>query len=87
MGRVTIEYVNSHQDTPSDGTEPSRIASFSAGAAIVLLLSAIALAVWSRLDAKFGLIGDAAPPSDVDEHPWNSATFLSVSAAASPYCF
>lgn len=78
---MTIEYVNSHQDTPSDGTEPSRIASFSAGAAIVLLLSAIALAVWSRLDAKFGLIGDAAPPSDVDEHPWNSATFLSVSAA------
>lgn len=81
MGRVTIGCVNSHQDTPSDGTEPSRIASFSAGAAIVLLLSAITLAVWSRLDAEFGLIGDAAPPSDVDEHPWNSATFLSVAAA------
>lgn len=81
MGRVTIGCVNSHQDTPSDGTEPSRIASFSAGAAIVLLLSAIALAVWSRLDAKFGVVGDAAPPSGVDEHPWNSATFLSVAAA------
>lgn len=78
---MTIECVNSHQDTPSDGTEPSRIASFSAGAAIVLLLSAIALAVWSRLDAKFGVVGDAAPPSGVDEHPWNSATFLSVAAA------
>ncbi|MGA5544375.1 PQQ-binding-like beta-propeller repeat protein [Mycobacterium sp. NPDC051198] len=72
--------MNSDQDKPSDGTAPSRIASFSAGAAIVLLLSAIALAVWSRLDAKFGVVGDAAPPSGVDEHPWNSATFLSVSA-------
>ncbi|MEW2482757.1 PQQ-binding-like beta-propeller repeat protein [Mycobacterium sp. NPDC049093] len=73
--------MNSDQDKPSDRTAPSRIASFSAGAAIVLLLSAIALAVWSRLDAKFGVVGDAAPPSGVDEHPWNSATFLSVSAA------
>lgn len=78
---MTIGRVNSDQDKPSDGTAPSRIASFSAGAAIVLLLSAIALAVWSRLDAKFGVVGDAAPPSGVDEHPWNSATFLSVSAA------
>lgn len=78
---MTIGRVNSDQDKPSDGTAPSRIASFSAGAAIVLLLSAIALAVWSRLDAKFGVVGDAAPPSGVDEHPWNSATFLSVSTA------
>lgn len=81
MIRVTIGRVNSDQDKPADGAPPSRIASFSAGAAIVLLLSAIALAVWSRLDAKFGVVGDAAPPSGVDEHPWNSATFLSVSAA------
>ncbi len=81
MIRVTIGRVNSDQDKPADGAAPSRIASFSAGAAIVLLLSAIALAVWSRLDAKFGVVGDVAPPSGVDEHPWNSATFLSVSAA------
>lgn len=78
---MTIGRVNSYQDKPSDAAAPSRISSFSAGAAIVLLLSAIALAVWSRLDAKFGVVGDAAPPSGVDEHPWNSATFLSVSAA------
>lgn len=78
---MTIGRVNRDQGKPSDGTAPSRIASFSAAAAIVLLLSAIALAVWSRLDAKFGVVGDAAPPSGVDEHPWNSATFLSVSAA------
>lgn len=81
MIRATIGRVNSDPDKPSDGTAPSRIASLSAGAAIVLLLSAIGLAVWSRLNAKFDMVGDPPLPSGVDEHPWNSATFLSVSAA------
>lgn len=77
---MTIGRVNSDQGVSPDSAAPSRIASFSAGAAIVLLLWTIALAVWSRLDAKFGLIGDPPPPSGVHQHPWNSATFVSVSA-------
>lgn len=75
------ERVSSDQDIPSDGTTPSRIGSFSAGAAIVLLLWAIALAVWSRLDAMFGWLGDPPDSSKVEQHPWNSAGLLSVSAA------
>ncbi|QRY50470.1 outer membrane protein assembly factor BamB family protein [Mycolicibacterium septicum] len=73
--------MSSDQNIPSDGTTPSRIGSFSAGAAVVWFVSAIALAIWSRLDAKFGVVGDPPRPPKVDQHPWNSAAFLSVSAA------
>lgn len=57
------------------------MASFFAGFAVVCLVSAIGLATWSRLDAKFGLIGDPPRPPKVDQHPWNSPAFLAVSAA------
>lgn len=78
---MTIGRVDSDQGNSSDNSAWGKAASLSAGAACVLLVSAILLAVWSRLSGKFGLVGDPPPPSGVDVNPWNSTTFVSISAA------
>lgn len=56
-----------------------RVGSLCAGAAVVMLTSALLLAVKSRLSAMFGLAGEP-PPTGRDVNFWQTSSFVAVSA-------